>query len=201
MALTGYNDDFSDSRTADAWNEIASMCRKTYTTAIIGTGARADGNTFNQARIFGDDGELIGFHDMLMPSEQDREWVTPGEELRDFEAGDLSFGCLIGNDFWVAPGTGPYPDRRLSYQLGRNHGAQIIFHLNHSGIDAQYREYYDCNLRLRAKEARSAVVTVNAADPKGPLNVPSGLISAEGLWVEKVALTGEHTFTMDIEVD
>jgi len=201
MALTGYNNAFSDSRTQAAWDQIAAECRKTYTSAIVGTGARSDGHSHIQARIFGDDGEVVGFHDMLMPTEADRTWVRPGEELTTFTHGEITYGCLIGNDLWVAPGFGPYADRRLSYQLAHNHGAQVIFHLNNSGIDPTYRDYYDANLRLRAREARCPIITVNAADPNGNLNVPSGVISADGEWIKKVEPRGEHTFTIDLDLD
>jgi predicted amidohydrolase len=201
MALTGYNNDFSDARTAEAWNDIAAMCRKAYTTAIVGTGARFDGHPHIQARIFGDDGEVIGTHEKLVPTQADRAWARPGEELRVFNKGDLIFGCLCGNDLWVAPGFGPYTDHRLSYQLAKNHGAQVIFHLNHSGTDPQYKDYYEANLRLRAKEAGCPIVTVNACVPTGEINSASGVIGADGKWMKQLARVGEHHFTVDLEVE
>jgi predicted amidohydrolase len=201
MALTGYNNDFDDSRLGGAWEEIAAMCRKTYTTAIIGTGARIEGHAHSQARVYGDDGGLIGAQEKLVPTQADRAWARPGDELRIFSRGELAFGCLLGNDLWVAPGMGPYTDHRLSYQLGRMHGAQVIFHLNHSGADAQYKEYYEANLRLRAKEAGCPIVTVNACVPNGETNVASGIMGSNGKWLEQVSRTGEHHFTVDLEVD
>lgn len=201
MALTGYNNDFSDSRTAEAWDRIGVMCRKSYTTAIIGTGARYDGHSHIQARIFGDDGEVLGSYDKLVPTESDRAWARPGEELNVFNKGDLTFGCLIGNDLWVAPGFGPYPDNRLSYRLGKTLGAQVIFHLNHSGTDPQYRDYYETNLRLRAKEAGCPIVTVNACVPTGELNIASGVMGANGEWIHKTARTGEHVFSVELDID
>ncbi|MBI1319781.1 MAG: hypothetical protein GC168_12665 [Candidatus Hydrogenedens sp.] len=201
MALTGYNSDFSDTRTEEAWEKIAAECRKIYTSAIVGTGARRDGHGYIEALVFGDDGETLGYHDMLVPTEKDRTWARPGDELTVFNDHNVTFGCLIANDVWVAPGMGPYPDPRLTYQLAHTHGAQVIFHLNHSGIDPQYRDYYDSNLRLRAREARCPIVTVNATDPRGRLNVPSGVISAEGEWIHKVEPQGEHTFTLDLDLE
>ena len=201
MALTGYNNDFSDARTEAAWNDIAAMCRKTYTTAIVGTGARFDGHAHIQARIFGDDGEVMGAHEKLVPTQADRAWARPGEELRVFSKGELIFGCLCGNDLWVAPGFGPYTDHRLSYQLAKNHGAQIIFHLNNSGTDPQYKDFYEANLRLRAKEAGCPIVTVNACAPNGEINVASGVIGADGKWIKQVPRVGEHHFTVDLEVE
>lgn len=201
MALTGYNNDFSDARTEEAWGRIATMCRKTYTTAVVGTGARYDGHSHIQARIFGDDGEVMGTYDKLVPTEADRVWARPGEELTVFNKGDLTFGCLIGNDLWVAPGFGPYADRRLSYQLAKNHSAQVILHLNNSGTDPKYREYYESNLRLRAIEAGCPIITVNACVPTGELNINSGMMGANGDWTHKVARTGEHLFTVDLEIE
>jgi len=52
MSLTGYNSDFSDARTQEAWRQIATACRQHYVTAIIGTGARADGVAHIQSRIY-----------------------------------------------------------------------------------------------------------------------------------------------------
>ncbi len=201
MALTGYNNDFSDARTEAAWKDIAAMCRKTYTTAIVGTGARYDGHAHIQARIFGDDGDVLGTQDKLVPTQSDRAWARAGEELRVFNKGDLTFGCLLGNDLWVAPGMGPYTDHRLSYQLAKTHGAQVIFHLNNSGTNPVYREYYESNLRLRAREAGCPIVTVNASVPTGEINIASGVMGADAQWIKQVSRVGEHHFTVDLEVE
>jgi len=200
MCLTGYNNDFSDSRTAEAWRQIAAACRQSYTTAIIGTGARNEGHTYIQSRIYGDDGELVGTYEKLVPTESDRQWVRAGDELRTFLVGELNFGCLIGNDLWVAPGYGPYHDPRLSYQLGQR-GARVIFHTAKTGTDPAYSQYYDANLRLRAKEANAYIVTVNTAPEEGTLNVPSGIVGPDGEWRHKVEPTGEHTFVYDLNLE
>ena len=200
MSLTGYNNDFSDSKTAAAWNEIAEKCRISYTAAIVGTGARMNGKTYIQSRIFSDDSELIGTYEQLTPVEADRTWCSPGEELRTFEHNNLKFGCLIGNDLWVTPGQGPYPDRRLSYRLSKE-GAEVIFLSLNTGTDPDYRVWHEENLRLRAREAGCYIVTANAAPESGELNAPSGVISPDGEWITKTAPTGEHTFFFDFEVD
>lgn len=201
MSLTGYNNDFSDSRTAEAWKEISTACRKSYTTALVGTGARSEGHTFIQTRIFGDDGKVLGTHEKLVPTEEDRSWVRAGEELRTFSVGELSFGCLIGNDLWVAPGFGPYHDPRLSYQLGQK-GTRVIFHSACTGTDPAYSEYYESNLRLRAREANAYIVTINTTpEDGGTLNVPSGVMGPEGEWRYKAEPTGEHTFVYDLEIE
>lgn len=200
MSLTGYNNQFSDTRTIEAWKQISAMCKKSYTAAIIGTGARFDGHTYIQARVYTDEGKLLGTQEKLVPTEADRAWCRPGEELRVFEYKGVTFGCLIGNDFWVAPGFGPYPDPRLSYQLGKR-GARIIFHLANTGVDQTYATYYDVNLRLRARESKCYVVTVNAGSAHGIINSHSGIVSPEGNWLIQCPPQGEHVFTYDLEIE
>lgn len=200
LSLTGDESEVSDSVLQESWEQIAAACRVSYVTGIVGTGSRANGKAHIQSRIFSDEGEVLGTHEKLVPTESDRSWCYPGAELRHFEHGDLSFGCLIGNDLWVAPGFGPYTDRRLSYQLGQR-GVQVIFHSNQSGTDAQYAEYYAANLRLRARESRCYIVTVNAADPNGAVNVPSGVVGPDGEWLVRCPATGEQEFSYDLSLD
>lgn len=200
MSLTGYNNDFSDSRTEEAWNQIATACRQSYVTAIVGTGARIDGHTYIQSRVFSDEGSLLGTQEKLIPTEQDREWCRPGDELRTFKHGEVDFGCLICNDLWVTPGAGPYPDRRLSYQLGQK-GARFIFHSINSGCDPFFAEYHEANLKVRAKESGCFIITANAASSNGPINAPSGVVSPEGEWLTRCNLQGESTYTFDLDTE
>lgn len=200
MSLTGYNNDFSETRTLEAWKQIAAACRQSYVTAIIGTGARSDGHTFIQSRIYTGDGKLLGTQEKLVPTETDRQWCRPGEELRVFHHKGISFGCLLGNDLWVAPGCGPYPDPRLTHQLGKR-GVQVIFHSVHSGTKRLYLPYHDINLRLRAIESKCHIVTVNAAVSEGLVNSPSGVMSPAGDWLIQCPLGGEQTFTWDLELE
>ena len=169
MRLTGYHGQFGQKAAERAWDNIAAACRQTYTTAIVGTGCTEDGVTHIQSRIVSDEGELLGTPEKLVPTIKDRVWCRPGEELRLFEHQGLRFGCLIGNDLWVAPGFGPYADRRLSYQLGEK-GARVIFHSIHSGTDSKYRAYYQSNLFLRARESGCYIFTSNASPAGGPAN-------------------------------
>jgi predicted amidohydrolase len=199
MALTGHNDAFGDIPTLEAWDKIAAACRHHYVTAIVGTGSRAEGKVYNQARIFSDHGEAIGTQEKLIPTEDERKWCVPGGKLATFTRAGLSFGCLVGNDLWVAPGFGPYPDPRLSHQLAAK-GVDILFHINDSGTDLAYAEYYLSNLRLRAREAKVPIVTVNAAQPGEALNVASGIMSATGEWMVTAPLTGEQRFRYDLDI-
>ncbi len=199
MALTGYYRDFAKASAERAWEQIATACRQAYTTAIVGTGALDEGKAFIQARVFSHEGELLGAQDKLIPTENDRSFCSPGEGLNVYENEGLTFGCLNGNDFWVAPGYGPYPDLRLTRTLA-GQGAQVIFHCNDTGIDPSYSAYYESNLKLRAREGGFYAVTVNAAAPAGALNVPSGVVSPEGEWLVKCKPEGEQVFSYDLNL-
>ena len=200
MSLTGYHGNFGDKGTHNAWRQISEACRQSYTTALIGTGCREDNEAFIQTRIYSDDGAVLGTHEKLIPPRGDRELFQPGSELRTFQHMGLDFGCLITNDLWVTPGFGPYPDPRLSYQLGER-GAQVIFHSVNSGHDPLYEDYHLSNLVLRAMESNVYIVTVNAAYDGGPNNSPTGIVSPEGEWVTHCAREGEHVFVMDLDLD
>ena len=200
MSLTGYHGDFDDKATRKAWRQIAEACHQAYVTAIIGTGAKEDGATYIQSRIYSDTGKLLGTHEKLVPTSGDRAFCKPGEELRVFNHRNVTFGCLICNDLWVTPGCGPYPDPRLTYKLGKM-GARIIFHSIHSGSSAIHIPYHESNLALRAMESNVFIVTANAADPKGPVNALTGVMSPKGEWLVKCPRTGEHTYVYDIEIE
>lgn len=200
MSLTGYHGDFSDKAVRAAWEQIAAACRQKYITALIGTGRKRDEDAHIQTRIYSDEGELLGTHEKLVPTKSDREFCKPGEKLRIFHHRGLTFGCTIGNDLWVTPGCGPYPDPRLAYQLGQK-GAQVIFHSAHSGASAIHRTYHESNLQLRALESRVYIATANAATQEGPVNCPTGVMSPEGEWLVQCPLEGEQTYAHDIEVE
>lgn len=199
MSLTGYHGKFNDKTARAAWRKIATACRMAYVTAVVGTGAKEDGATYIQSRIYTDEGLLLGTHEKLVPTTGDLSFCRAGEELRTFEYRGVIFGCLICNDLWVTPGCGPFPDPRLSYQLGQR-GARIIFHSIHSGTSAAHQAYHESNLALRAMEAGVHIVTANAADSGGPVNAHTGLVSPEGQWLVRCPATGEHVFAYDIDL-
>lgn len=200
MSLTGYHGDFNDDRTREAWKQIAVACRQSYVTAIIGTGAHFDGHAHIQSRIYSDDGKLVGTHEKIVPTEEDRKWCRPGEELRVFDYKNITFGCLICNDLWVTPGCGPYPDPRLTYQLSKK-GAQVIFHSINSGNSQIHTTFHESNLALRAREGDLFIATANAATEEGAVNAASGIMSPEGEWLVQCPREGEHKYVYDIEVD
>ena len=200
MSLTGYNNDFGDARTQEAWRQIAAACRTQYVTAVIGTGCREDGETYIQARIYGPLGQLVGTHEKLIPTAGDRSWCVPGTELRTFSHDGLTYGVLLGNDLWVAPTLGAFPDPRLSYQLAQR-GAQVIFHLAHTGTDPKFESFYESNLRLRAQESGAYIITVNAAALDQPINAPSGIVAPDGRWLVQCPRIGEHVFEYDLNLE
>ncbi|MCA9442002.1 MAG: carbon-nitrogen hydrolase family protein, partial [Candidatus Omnitrophica bacterium] len=199
LSLTGYHGDFDREATEMAWVQIAEACKKSQVTAFIGTGCKTDNETFIQTRIYTKEGELLGTYEKMVPTSGDRKFCAPGSELGFFQHQGLPFGTLICNDFWVTPGCGPYPDPRLAFQLGQK-GAKVIFQAIHSGCSQVHTPYHESNLVLRAMESKVFVVTANAADPNGPVNAATGLISPAGEWIVQVPREGEHVFVEEIEV-
>lgn len=200
MSLTGNHGGFSDKAARAAWNAIAEACRQACVCALIGTGRVRDDRRHIQCRIYDDNGELIGTHEKLVPTLSDRKWCEAGEKLRTFEHRGVTFGALICNDLWVTPGCGPYPDPRLSYQLGER-GAQIIFHQISSGSSEIHRAYHESNVSLRAMESNVYIATANAACPEGPVNCLSGVMGPEGEWLVSLPREGEGVYSFDLELD
>jgi predicted amidohydrolase len=200
MALTGYHGDFGREAVERAWDKIEAACRQNYTTGLVGTGAHDEDHVHIQTRIFSAEGGVLGTHNKIVPTMDDREWCRAGADLPVFEYRGLTFGCTICNDLWVTPGCGPYPDPRLTYQLGQK-GALVIFHSVNSGTSAIHRDFHESNLRLRAMESGAWIVVANAAVPGEAINCPSGVMSPEGEWVAQCPLDGEHVFHYDIDLD
>ena len=135
-----------------------------------------------------------------MPTLGDREFCRPGEELRTFRHLDVTFGCLICNDLWVTPGCGPYPDPRLAYHLGKK-GAQGGVSRDKLGFERGSHAVPRSNLALRAMESQFHIVTANAAGSEGSGERGDGRHVTEGEWLTQCPRTGEHTYSIDIEVD
>ncbi|MHB9032682.1 MAG: hypothetical protein ACYC6L_06505, partial [Anaerolineae bacterium] len=112
-------------------------------------GMRENGHTQIQVRIYDAEGRFVGAHAKMVPTSGDRQFCEPGTQLRTCTLEGITFGCLICNDLWVTPGCGPYPDPRLTYQLGKL-GAQLVFHAINSGAAQEYLPYHESNLALRA---------------------------------------------------
>jgi hypothetical protein len=50
-------------------------------------------------------------------------------------------------------------------------------------------------------ESKIYIVTANAADPKGPVNARTGIVSPEGQWIVEVPREGEHTYSYELEIE
>lgn len=200
MALTGQTGDFSQKAVERAFDQIAAACRQAYVTAIVSTGFREEDTAHIQSRIISHNGNVLGTHEKLVPTQAEHGWCRPGEELRVFDHHGLTFGCLSGNDLWVRPGLGPYPDPRLTLKLA-DKGALVVFHSIYSGADPRFTAYHEANLALRAVEGNLYICTANAVASGGPVNCATGVMSPEGEWLVQCPRQGEQTFIYDLELD
>jgi len=199
MSLSGYFGGFDHEATLRGLDRVVEATRAAGSVTIVGAGERVGEKTFNQCRIYGPDGSLVGVHTKIMATTGDREWSEPGEKLDVFEYEGLRFGVLICNDFWVTPGGGPEPDPRLSLQLSQR-GARVIFHAINSGGDADFRDWHESNLRLRAREGKLWVCTANAC-AEGGVNCPSGVVRPDGSWLTTVSRHGEQYYCADLRLE
>lgn len=199
MALSGYHGKFEQHSVERALQDIAAAAAEHQVCALVGTGYRNGESTTIQVRVYAPTGELVGWHEKLMPTSGDRQWCQPGHELRVLEHQGLRFGVLICNDLWVTPGCGPYPDPRLCYQLGKR-GAGVIFHAINSGSAPEYLPYHESNLALRARESAFYIVTANAASLDTPINCSSGVMGPDGHWLLACERLGEQRYLADIEL-
>ncbi len=177
MFLSGYHGQFSQESVAAGMAEIAELCRKHRLAALVGTGWKEEGKTFNQVRVLDAAGELAGVYAKKCLCYGEDQWTTAGTTPLLFELRDLRFGILICNDFWVTPGFSDGPNPHWSLKQARA-GAQVIFHHINSGSDQRYRAYHESNHFTRAAEARCPVVAVNAFTPP-EVNATSGVVGTD----------------------
>ena len=200
MALTGSGGGFDQAKRDAALKQIRDVCRQHRIAALVGTGNHQTDGSYNQVCVIGDLGEIGGTHEKIVPTISERRWCTPGKALKTFEHKGLHFGSLICNDLWVTPGCGPYPDPRLTHQLGEK-GVDLIFHSINSGSSARHIPFHESNVSLRAAESRVYIITVNAAREGEPVNCASGIMKPDGTWQLTVDRIGEQFFVTDIEVE
>lgn len=194
--LSGYHGNFEQNDIAAAFAECQQLCRKHKLIGLIGTCWKENGKTFNQVRIVGSDGKLIGAYAKRCLTYGDAKWTAPGTTDLVFKAGDVNFGTLICNDLWVTPGftDGPNPHLTLKQKQA---GAQIIFQAIHSGSSMKYREYHESNLHLRAAEAGFPIVTCNAFSPPA-INAASGVVGTKFEYLVQLPRDQETIQTVEV---
>lgn len=177
LFLTGGVRDIRQDEAATGMAEIADLCRKFAVTALVGTGWKEEDKLFNQVRIIDAAGALAGVYAKKCLTYGDAKSVSPGTTSLVFPVGGLTTGILICNDLWVTPGFTDGPNPHLTLQQARA-GAQVIFHHVFSGSDQRYRAYHESNQFVRAVEAKSPIVTVNAFTAP-EVNCTSGVVGTE----------------------
>ncbi|HJN17091.1 MAG TPA: carbon-nitrogen hydrolase family protein [Armatimonadota bacterium] len=196
MVVTGYHNRWSRDEADAAHERIAEACREVGVCGLIGSGEWIDGKCYNQARVYSPDGECLGAHAKTILTTGDEEQFAPGEELRTWTVGGLTFGCLICNDYWCNPTCTEIPDGKLPARLGEL-GAQVIFHAIASGPDLRHSQFHIGNLILRAKHAGVVVATANLARDSG-VNCPSGVLAPSGEWICQAPIDGEQRYCCDV---
>ena len=205
MSLSGYHGDWNWEAVQAAVSDVEQAIRTHNIAAVIGTGWRVDGETFIQLRAYDSSATLLGTHEKIMATGSpdtggDQQFCKPGSELRTFEWRGITCGMLICNDLWVTPGTGPYPDPRLTHQLVRD-GARLVFHAINSGASDIHRPFHESNQALRAMESGLHIATANAALMDRRINAASGLIRPDGTWATKVDYQGEGRWLAEVKFE
>ncbi|MGB0582575.1 MAG: carbon-nitrogen hydrolase family protein [Limisphaerales bacterium] len=197
--LSGYYGGFDQTEVAKAFADCQKLCQQHQLTGLIGTCWKANGKTFNQVRIVGPDGKLIGAYAKRCLTYGDAKWAEPGTTALVFKAGGLKFGTLICNDLWGTPGftDGPNPHLTLKQKKA---GAQLIFQSIHSGSSMKYREYHESNLHLRAAEAGFPIVTCNAFSPPA-INAASGVVGTKFEYLVQLPRDRESIQTVEVNLN
>ncbi|HYK87837.1 MAG TPA: carbon-nitrogen hydrolase family protein, partial [Acidobacteriota bacterium] len=176
---SGYVRDFDSGKTARALEEVTRKARAGHLALALGTCFEepADRQRYDQVRIYDRDGNYLGFHAKVLLC---RRVADPGSEgeigyfktkpVRTFLLNGVTIGALVCNDMWANPEWTPQDDPHLLQQLSRM-GARVVFLSVNSGQAkeeewALNREYHDSNLRLRARAAKTWIVSADASDPK-----------------------------------
>jgi predicted amidohydrolase len=212
-SVSGYTHLIDQRKTEAAVDEIRKRAAKHAVGLALGTCfEEADGRCYNQLRFYDTDGSYLGFHSKTLTcgtptdppvGEINHFAVSP---LRTFTFKGVTCGGLICNDLWADPLYTPMPDTHLSQQLSAM-GAKIIFHAVNGGRDGSLfsrgvtMNYHESNLIMRAKAAKSYMVTVDNSDPSTlPCSSPGGVVGPDGTWLAQCPLMGEQYFVHDIVI-
>ena len=202
-SLTSSHGKQSKEEIDDALGQFEDACRENRITALVGTTYPEGNNRWNQVRIITDRGQLLGKYNKTVCTITDRtsKGFLCGNELPVFHHSGLVFGILICNDLWVTPGCGPYPDPRLSYQLGQK-GARLIFHaVGAPRGGPKYRMFHEGNLVLRAMESRLYIAVSNITGPAREACVTVGIVDPEGEWIARAPHGRDALLVSDISIN
>lgn len=212
-SLSGYTPRFDQAAVNEALEDITAATRQAGVALALGTCfvEPEDGQCYNQIRFYDRNGRFLGFHAKILlcgtpdhPSEGEiNDYAT--RPLRTFELDGVRVGGLICNDLWANPECTPMDDPHLTQKLARL-GARVIFHAVNGGRNGgdwsrvAWR-YHETNLRMRARAARTWIVTVDNAHPAHiPCSAPSGIVGPDGQWTVAVEPQGERFFVGEVPV-
>jgi predicted amidohydrolase len=214
-SLSGYIPDFNAEATTRALAEVVGKARAGHLALALGTCFEEpdDRQRYDEVRLYDAEGAFLGFHAKVLLCRRVADPSSKGEidtfrtrPIRTFQLNGLVVGALVCNDMWANPEWTPQDDPHLLQQLSRM-GARVVFlSVNSSQSEgdelALNRQYHEANLRLRARSAKTWVVSVDAADPKGILSsqAPSGIIDPNGRWIIKTKAIGQQMFAYTIDL-
>jgi predicted amidohydrolase len=212
-SLSGYTADFDAVAAAEALASVTRVARAHGVGLMLGTCfVETDGACYNQVRAYDRDGSYLGFHAKILrcgsltdpPRGEIEAYAT--KPLSTFELDGVLVGALICNDLWANPACTPMADPHLSQQLA-DQGARVIFHSVFGGRDGGswsrgvYWPFHETNLRVRARAARTWIVTVDSCAPTDlPCSAPSGVLNPQGEWICQARDQGEELFVSDLDV-
>jgi predicted amidohydrolase len=213
-SLSGYTHEFDDAAVSRALQEAVRRAREGHLALALGTcfEESSDHQRYDEVRFYDRDGAYLGFHAKILLCRKVADPSAKGEidyfktkPLRIFELNGLTVGALVCNDMWANPEWTPQDDPHLLQQLSLL-GARVVFLAVNAGQSegeefALIRQYHEANLRLRARTAKTWVVSADAADPSGELSsqAPSGIVDPNGNWVVMTKPKGEQMFAHTID--
>jgi predicted amidohydrolase len=212
-SLSGYTHNFDPVRVEQGLSYVISYAKERSIGLALGVCYyETNGYCYNQIRFYKPDGVFLGYHAKILRCGT-LTTPTTGEinhfqtkDLRTFQWNpELVIGGLICNDLWANPECTPMPDSHLAQQLS-DKGAKIIFHSVNGGRNGSEWskvawQYHNANLRMRARAAKTWIVTVDSSYPAvNRCSSPSGIVSPEGTWLIRSHPFAEQFFTYCLSI-
>lgn len=209
-SLSGYNASFDRQELCVALKKVTTAASEAGVGLMLGTCYKEanDGKEqcWNQVRIYTPDGEHLGDYSKILrcspvdlPGTGEMRNYVEGT-VRTFQWRGIRFGTLVCNDLWATPGYTTMPNPYLPLKL-KQQGAEVIFHVINSGTNQRYKAFHESSVELWAESLKLPIMEVNAAKDDQPVNAQSGLVDKAGTRLVKVDITGEHFFTLDINLE